>query len=499
MIGVGENRPPFTNLPVCLADGQAIAAILNTTSRFDDILDLSTSPLIESRHLKAQLSEFIKKHSSSRIEEAVFYYSGHGSFVGDDFFYVPSDFDEDKPNETGLSNQELDEMFRGLAPALFVKIVDACRSGTRYVKGGDDLEAYLRATRPAFNDVYFMFSSQGEERSFTDGRLSAFTAALIQRVRSEENGPIRYRDLVSAIADAFLKNSRQTPRFVSDAKGTEVFCHGGPELKTALGPFLREAVDEAATTSVSPPVSKASSRLERLSEAESKYTDRSEVEAALKRVLDFARDWRPTGDLADYYGVEVVTLDDEPDRVKSIGQWLAKNQAQGFFAELEMEDETYKKEVPTDPIRRQMSISLLFRGYDGPTRLVDATRSVIAGYRNTISLPFAYIKIRLLPRFRALPVLEGYIAPLVSLTTLRLFWSFTELRYSDFDVLVPVDEARGWLWKDVDLKSNTGHEAASGTILARFADFALALMQKRWPEDEVGTSDASGSPQAGAE
>ncbi|MCL1478042.1 MAG: caspase family protein [Marinobacter sp.] len=98
----------------------------------DDAVYLNKSP--RAYEAKKQISDFVEKHKNTDIEELIFYFSGHGSRSEEDFFYVMSDFKESKKESTGLRNTELDGLIRTLKPKLTVKIIDACFSGTQYIK-----------------------------------------------------------------------------------------------------------------------------------------------------------------------------------------------------------------------------------------------------------------------------------------------------------------------------------------------------------------------------
>ena len=91
--------------------------------------------------IKRRIVEFVEKYKGKEINELIFYFSGHGERFNDDFFYLPSDFDRKKRHTTGLQNSELDVWIKTLSPQLCVKIVDACFSGTQYIKSESSVEA----------------------------------------------------------------------------------------------------------------------------------------------------------------------------------------------------------------------------------------------------------------------------------------------------------------------------------------------------------------------
>jgi Caspase domain len=116
----GEANP----LPGCARDGEAIANVLRSELRFEDVLVITDDT--KSGSVKARLIEFLAKHKGKEIGDLVFYFTGHGDFVGQEFYYLLTDYEQKRRKQTALENSEIDNLVRGLNPELFVKIVDAC-------------------------------------------------------------------------------------------------------------------------------------------------------------------------------------------------------------------------------------------------------------------------------------------------------------------------------------------------------------------------------------
>jgi uncharacterized caspase-like protein len=121
-----ESQP---SLPGCDHDATAIRTIL-TEAGFDLVF---TPTATTAAIAKEQIGDFVKKHQKTEVNEFLVFFSGHGDIIDDDFRYVLSDFDEGQPNATTISHVQLDGWARSLTPQLFVKIVDACHSGSRYI------------------------------------------------------------------------------------------------------------------------------------------------------------------------------------------------------------------------------------------------------------------------------------------------------------------------------------------------------------------------------
>src|SRR5437870_7061889 len=176
LIGVTSYSRPVSDLPACVHDVELMSQLIRFTNKFPNTLELRRDT--SSAEVKTQLAQFISKFRAEEIDELFFYYSGHGDLFKDDFFFLFSDFDEKRRNQTSLTNNELDSMLKTLSPKLVVKVVDACHAGVAYVKEPDALAKQLQASQGSFSNCYFMFSSQSSQGSFQDTKLSDFTEAF---------------------------------------------------------------------------------------------------------------------------------------------------------------------------------------------------------------------------------------------------------------------------------------------------------------------------------
>lgn len=179
IIGVAEYQfSEFENLGACQNDAELFKEVLCDVSNIDDVLFLNK--FVKAYEAKKQLTDFVSKHKTESVDELVFYFSGHGGRYEDDFFYIFSDFKEAKKEATGLRNTELDGMIRELNPNFFVKIVDACFSGTQYIKteSNTKIELEKSAKSNQLKDIYFMFSSRDNQTSIAGREYSKFTESL---------------------------------------------------------------------------------------------------------------------------------------------------------------------------------------------------------------------------------------------------------------------------------------------------------------------------------
>lgn len=227
LIGISEYETQ-TKLRGCRNDVVAMTDIILQTGNYNQILSLYDDET-SSNKVKTKLPAFIKdiQEMGEEIEEVFFYYSGHGSFKNDEFYYILSDYDSKKLNRTTYKNEEIDELLKSLNPKLTIKVIDACESGVRYVKDTDDKEVQklLRISQSNFNNCYFMFSSQNDESSYATNRLSYFTESYINAIIEHQSSTIRYRDIMDYISDDFMNRGiKQTPFYITQANNTETFA-----------------------------------------------------------------------------------------------------------------------------------------------------------------------------------------------------------------------------------------------------------------------------------
>jgi len=285
---------------------------------------------------KEQIGDFVKQHHNTTVDELLVFFSGHGDIIDDDFRYILSDFNDTEPNATTISNTQLDGWARSLAPDLFIKIVDACHSGTRYIKDGSALSKLLEATKPGFNNCYFFFSSLQNQSSFGSTSLSSFTAAIVYAIAHHKADSIGYYDLAGALRDRFLDQSDQTPYFVHQARLTEQFL--------TIGPTLREKLLALATPSSihletigHPAESKALSLVERVELDSRSYTDKQAVLGLLDLIRKHLEGGSLPSDLRQLYSTSLEDIY-SVESSRSIASWLTEQPKGQYFVRILYEE-----------------------------------------------------------------------------------------------------------------------------------------------------------------
>lgn len=232
VLAVSEYKIPGNDLLASKKDGELINDILKATNKYDDILYLNANET--SLEVKELISNFFVKHRDQKVNELFFYFSGHGEFSNDKFYYLLSDYEEKRKNQTTLQNEEIDNYIRNLSPQLVVKVVDACQSVARYIKDFDILPKYINNSKEGFRNCYFLYSSLSDQSSYQDENLSFFTKSFIESIKSYPLDEISYKHIIEFINDEFQNIGEQNPFYVIQAEMTEKFCKYTDEFRTFL-------------------------------------------------------------------------------------------------------------------------------------------------------------------------------------------------------------------------------------------------------------------------
>lgn len=401
VIAVSKYSNANNNLPASKKDGEVISGILSATKKYDKILVINNNE--PSSTVKELLINFlVELKNTGKINELFFYYSGHGEFSNDEFYYLLSDFDTKKKNQTSLQNTEIDDLIKNLNPQIVIKLIDACQSGVSYIKESDVLKKYFVETKNVFNKCYFLNSSLSNQSSYQDDNLSFFTYSFVQSLKHYQSTDIRYKDIVDFISDEFQNNSDQTPFFVIQAEFTEKFCALNDDVKQYL-------VSYNTSNRVIAPEDKALSTLLSLVKAGAKeYVDKNGAIEAIKFFQSQLAHLSLGKELDDLYDVKVKFLANSNTlpNVKAIGKWLKDNN-HDFFARPEYTEE-YDEESGNE-----------YTALSGYELLID-------------DIPFKAISVEIIRKF---PNLKSYQCNIVFLVSRR--------EISFFYVIIPYLED-GW-------------------------------------------------------
>ncbi len=428
IIGVSEYINA-DNLPPCKRDIELISTIVSGSKKYDDILILSENS--KSVEAKEKITSFIRANQGLDIEEVFIYYTGHGARHGDDFIFLFSDFDRHKIEQTSFRNSEFDSMLKSLNPKLAIKVIDACQSGTEYIKSNNDLQTiFEKSSSECFTKTYFLFSSSKSESSKALGDFSVFTKSLARSLLNFEEQDIRYRDIMAYISDDQSVKKHQTPLFIQQADNTEIFCFVSADLtagvKSVLAPLASsEAEDLKSDARLEEEQSEEEKLISAIRIESQKYCSEEEAQISLSKLIENISNHSWQDFITELYTIKINTDDKVPslDSVKSIAKWLHESK-EPYFVNIVYNEEEYeeKERVEIEEVHPFYLRSLYGRTKRIEYQPTTKYRNVISKYDLTASSPCKSICISLSPKEEALPWLKLFFAFAFSKSKLTIFF-----------------------------------------------------------------------------
>lgn len=426
VIGV-SNYIDQPNLAACKNDAELVEFILKNTNDYEDILCLKDDDT-KSEDVKHQLTQFVEKHRSRLdLDEVFFFYSGHGQFHDNEFYYVLSDFDNTRRNRTSLKNSELDGYLRTLKPKLAIKIVDACNAGVQYVKDSSGISTIIEKStkEQGFDKVYFLFSSLFDQNSFASNEVSHYTKSFLEAIYSSKRPQIRYRDIVDHISDQFENNREQKPFFVIQADNTEMFGVFSDEFKNQIREKYELKINNPHKTITHDhsPV-KQPSLSDIIKEQAKDYLSEIEIIESIDQILKAAQSYTLSAEIADLYEIKAESAKNFHglSGLNEIGKWLNENQNE-YFARVVTRVEEY--EGFADDILGSYVKAFSLQGES--RKKITKTRKVISGYEMQWDEPsFWRVELSLNSQFPNIPSFKLDIVYLFSRLDIRIFYSVSE-------------------------------------------------------------------------
>jgi hypothetical protein len=410
LIGISKYRTEAA-LPACAFDAENMRQLLAASGKYDDVALINDKT--DASAVKDQLRSFFGKYQGTPdITEALVYFSGHGVFQNDALLCC-SDFDAARPATTSLSNTEIDDLLRSVKPDVAVKVIDACQSGSPYIKDASaGFEKALGASK--LNSFICMASSRQDQSSYASPTESAFTGKWIDAALGKGDGTVYYRDIQAALADAFVSDPDQTPYFVSQGTGLEVFAQVTEPLRNLK---VRRA------KSIAP--AKAVDTIADLIEAEVKKRDRSFV--ALNTVVEAVEKGKEQLQAAAVQDALVARLYGKSSVVEGRLQDIPKRRAVAEFAFeqgwqkkyfVKVESETYRIRTPKDPMGLIGARGFLQKRDESD--YVYETRTRPGHLETTEQLPFEVAKLSYTSQHPSLAAFDILIGVVHSLTDVMI-------------------------------------------------------------------------------
>ena len=469
LIGVSEYTGKVNKLPACKRDVDAMSAVIKATEKYDEILTFSG--LVPAAEVKAKISEAIKSLSGSQIEEAFFYYTGHGDFRDDEFFYILSDFTEDKLRQTALQNSEIDNWLRTLKPTLAIKVVDACHAGLTYVKDKKHIETLLQKSLDQFKHCYFMFSSTAQQYSYQDDNLSFFTQSFLEAIDTSDSENIRYKDIIDFISDEFSSNDVQTPVFVTQATFTEIFSQRTTQLADVTKELVASANPVQHSEKELPIMLSAATLEEKIKNDAERYPPKEEVTALLAELKSeiglhvYEDQFVSLNSIESSFEQTLYYLPKKAD----IGGWLDKH-PDTYFATVEETEEAYQARVRRYPYS--------FGQSEYETRY----RRKVVGFELTDPEPYHWIKLVAKPKYPNIPWCNCSLVLLLSKKFIRFFYFFTEYSDKNWDER-ELKENFNWKTAEFPLVHKVEIRRSVLDIQNQFADWVIEQVKGRLPDD----------------
>ena len=500
IFGISEYQS-YDSLKACKNDADLVHKIFQKLGKFDDTCFLSGN--VKGFEAKQKLTEFINKHKESHIQELVFYYTGHGARYDDDFFYVFSDFSEKRREITALRNSELDGLIRNLNPQLTVKIIDACYSGSTYIKSDDDIKPTLEksARENSLSNLYFLHSSSSEETSLADDLYSFFTFSFCRSIAGLD-GAIRYRDIMAYVADDMSTGGYPKPTFVVQADNTEVFGEIDADfrgyVKECLNiqdespSFVEEREEEKSETEKE---DQLIDEIQRKSEEE--FCSKEEALRNIEIIQDLLSPANWPDQIVSLFEIEIETINNESSIRNSaeIGRWISKNADSNYFAEPTYDTESYfeeeYKKLPKKPGKATDIFGSLYSirqslGLDDESdyklETIEKTREYVDGFEYTAESPFRGLRLIFKPKYSSIENYALTIVLIFSRKDLVFFVSREVLPYKSWEN-IESPKCLNWKTKEVLLKKEKEirgyiNELISSVSVFIFDDISAKLGRK---------------------
>jgi hypothetical protein len=294
------------NLSCCRDDVFAIKELLEATEKFG-IVELLLNK--NSSQLKESIRAAIGANQS--IEEIFFYFTGHGFQHEAEFFFCATNFDSNRPNETGLSNSELHALLRSPEANLVVKVIDACSSGSLLVKS-DGL--FLPTNKQGFKNLIQIASCLDSQNALAGDPLSPFTEKFRAAALRKTDGTVYYTDIIDTLRDDFLNDNNQTPHFVSQGTGREQFVENAKRLDGLRVKLSAQTSNAALSVNVASVVEALPSALDILQRAENKFAKKEVAQAFVSRLFDkLSEEAAGANSLGQFFSSEIVVHPDFPE------------------------------------------------------------------------------------------------------------------------------------------------------------------------------------------
>lgn len=234
----------------------------------------------------------------------------------------------------------------------------------------------------------------------------------------------RYIRIIDYVADFFYQHGRQTPTFVTQGGNTDKFIDVSEEIIKIADHYTQEGMIGYLQEQ----------NLERtLSQIIMDQDAYSCSEEEVMRVLDSLYEdishFGLSDDVKELFHISFERESSFPPFPYLIGNWVEENaQEMNYFAQPHYDYRTVKKRVRTKFIGAS-----IFSTEDDDESYSDKymEERYVSGYKSNVKLPYVHILIRATPKTKNLSEVRYFIAPIVSISGIRVF--FGGAKYSLID------------------------------------------------------------------
>ena len=197
VVGINRYSNPAMSLNYARADGEEFARELKTNEgRLFGKVNLFA--LYDGDATRNNILNALDKIAAQALpaDLFVFYYAGHGSMVGSDFYFIPVEctrlYEEATLKNIAIEDRQMQEYFRKIAALKQVVIMDACQSGGSVEvlaqRGSANEKAIAQLSRSA--GVHVMASAGSEQfaSEYKDLKHGIFTYVLLQAMAGKADG-----------------------------------------------------------------------------------------------------------------------------------------------------------------------------------------------------------------------------------------------------------------------------------------------------------------------
>jgi hypothetical protein len=478
-----------SQLPACSLDAENMRRLLLATRKYDDVqlvIDHTTASQVKD----ALRGLFAKHQASGNVDEALIYFSGHGVYQNDALLCC-TDFDANRPATTSISNSELDDLLRSVKPNVAVKIIDACQSGSPYIKEASaGFEKALGKSQ--LNSVICMASSRQDQSSYASRTESFFTARWIEAALSKPDGQVLYRDIQAALADAFVASPDQTPFFINQGTGLEVFSTVTDEMR---------ALQQARSKSLAP--EKPEAAIAQLIETHVRELDRQFV--PLAQVLQAAEKAKETVIAQGISDQIVAKFYQKSVKVDGKLSLIPKSRSVASFAEdqswtkryfVKVNQESYRVRTPKDPLGVLKLASVNFLAKLGDDDYMIETKFRPGSLETTEPLPIEFAELSFTSVHPSLSAFVVYVGIVHSLTEIMVLSSIARLNQKGWNARAPDLTELQWRYQNYPWTA----VVQDPTVLWREAQYRGELEMRTYleslaPRASTSTDDA-GSTEA---